>query len=53
MEHGLDFAEHETHFMKGYFLVAWLLIYFAVAFVLPSHQVWKQTGANPVTFRSA
>ena len=39
--------------MTGYFLVLYLLIYFAVAFVLPSHRVWKKTNVNPVTFRGA
>ncbi len=39
--------------MTGYFLVVWLLVYFAVAFVLPSYRVWKRTGVNPVTFRGA
>lgn len=39
--------------MIGYFLVFWLLVYFAVAFVLPSYRVWKKTGINPVTFRGA
>ena len=33
-----------------YFLPVFLLIYFAVAFVLPSYRVWKRTGVNPVTF---
>lgn len=37
----------------GYFLIVWLLVYFAVAFVLPSYRVWKRTGVNPVTFRGA
>jgi protein-S-isoprenylcysteine O-methyltransferase Ste14 len=39
--------------MLGYFLVVYLLVYFAVAFVLPSFRVWKRTGVNPVTFRGA
>jgi protein-S-isoprenylcysteine O-methyltransferase Ste14 len=39
--------------MNGYFLVVWLLVYFAVAFILPSYRVWKRTGVNPVTFRGA
>jgi protein-S-isoprenylcysteine O-methyltransferase Ste14 len=39
--------------MTGYFLVVWLLVYFAVAFVLPSYRVWKRTSVNPVTFRGA
>lgn len=39
--------------MNGYFLFVWLLVYFAVAFVLPSYRVWKRTGVNPVTFRGA
>ncbi len=38
--------------MIGYILLLYLLIYFAVAFVLPSHRVWKTIGVNPVTFRS-
>jgi protein-S-isoprenylcysteine O-methyltransferase Ste14 len=36
--------------MTKYFLVVWLVVYFAVAFVLPSYRVWKRTGVNPVTF---
>lgn len=36
-----------------YFLPSFLLIYFAVAFVLPSYRVWKRTGVNPVTFGGA
>lgn len=36
-----------------YFLVCYLLVYFAVAFVLPSYRVWKRTGVIPVTFRGA
>lgn len=36
--------------MTGYFLVVWLVVYFAVAFVLPTYRVWKRTGVNPVTF---
>lgn len=36
-----------------YFLIAFLLFYFAVAFVLPSYRVWKRTGVNPVTFSGA
>jgi protein-S-isoprenylcysteine O-methyltransferase Ste14 len=36
-----------------YFLPVFLLVYFAVAFVLPSYRVWKKTGVNPVTFRGA
>ncbi len=36
-----------------YFLIIYLLFYFAVAFVLPSYRVWKRTGVNPVTFRGA
>lgn len=39
--------------MTGYFLVVWLSVYFAVAFVLPSYRVWKKTGVNPITFRGA
>lgn len=39
--------------MIGYFLVLWLLLYFVVAFVLPTYRVWKRTGVNPVTFRGA
>lgn len=39
--------------MVKYFLIAYLLIYFVVAFVLPSYRVWKRTGVNPVTFRGA
>lgn len=33
-----------------YFLPAFLLLYFAVAFVLPSYRVWVRTGVNPITF---
>ena len=32
---------------------AFLLIYFAAAFVLPSYRVWEKTGINPVTFHGA
>jgi len=39
--------------MTKYFLVVWLLVYFAVAFVVPSYRVWKRTGVNPVTFGGA
>ena len=39
--------------MFGYVLLVYLLIYFAVAFVLPSYRVWKRTNVNPVTFRGA
>ncbi len=39
--------------MLGYILLIYLLIYFAVAFVLPSYRVWKRTGVNPVTFSGA
>ena len=39
--------------MLGYVLLVYLLIYFAVAFVLPSYRVWKRTNVNPVTFRGA
>ncbi|HYE01502.1 MAG TPA: methyltransferase [Alphaproteobacteria bacterium] len=31
-------------------LPAYLLIFFAIAFVLPSWRVWRLTGRNPVTF---
>ncbi len=41
-----------SEFFK-YFLPLFLLVYFAVAFVLPSYRVWKRTGVNPVTFRGA
>ena len=33
-----------------YFLFAYLLIYFTIAFVIPTYRVWKRTGVNPVTF---
>lgn len=46
-------TENRCEFMTGYFLVLYLLIYFAVAFVLPSYRVWKKTNVNPVTFRGA
>lgn len=39
--------------MTGYFLIIYLIVYFAAAFVLPSFRVWKRTGVNPVTFRGA
>ncbi len=39
--------------MIGYILLVFLLIYFAVAFALPTYRVWKRTGVNPVTFRGA
>ncbi len=39
--------------MFGYILLTYFLIYFAVAFVLPSYRVWKRTNINPVTFRGA
>ena len=34
-----------------YFVPVFLLVYCAVAFVLPTYRVWKRTGVNPVTFR--
>jgi protein-S-isoprenylcysteine O-methyltransferase Ste14 len=39
--------------MLGFILLVYLLIYFAVAFVLPSYRVWKRTNVNPVTFHGA
>lgn len=36
-------------FLKIY-LPIYLLLYLAVAFVLPTYRTWKQTGINPVTF---
>jgi protein-S-isoprenylcysteine O-methyltransferase Ste14 len=39
--------------MTGYFLVVWLSVYFAIAFVLPSYRVWKKTRINPITFRGS
>ena len=39
--------------MHGHILLVYLLIYFAVAFLLPSYRVWKRTKVNPVTFRGA
>lgn len=39
--------------MTGYILIAFLVVYLAAAFVLPSYRVWKRTGVNPVTFRGA
>lgn len=39
--------------MLGYFLVVYLVLYFATAFALPTYRVWKRTGINPVTFRGA
>lgn len=39
--------------MLGYFLVIYLVLYFAAAFALPTYRVWKQTGISPVTFRGA
>lgn len=32
------------------YLPVYMLIYLAVAFILPSFRTWKQTGINPVTF---
>jgi protein-S-isoprenylcysteine O-methyltransferase Ste14 len=32
------------------YLPIYLLMYLAVAFILPSYRIWKQTGINPVTF---
>ena len=37
----------------SYFLLLYLLIYLAVAFVLPTYRVYKRTGVNPVTFGGA
>ena len=39
--------------MIGNILLVFLLIYFAVAFALPTYRVWKRTGVNPVTFHGA
>ncbi len=39
--------------LMKYFLLLYLLIYLAVAFVLPSYRVWKRTSVNPVKFRGA
>lgn len=39
--------------MTDYLLPGFLLLYFAVAFGLPSYRVWKRTGVNPVTFGSS
>jgi protein-S-isoprenylcysteine O-methyltransferase Ste14 len=39
--------------MLGYILLGYLLIYLAVAFVVPTYRVWKRTGVNPVTFSGA
>lgn len=36
-------------FLKIY-LPVYLILYMAVAFVLPTYRTWKQTGINPVTF---
>lgn len=36
-------------FLKIY-LPVYLILYMAVAFVLPTYRTWKQTGVNPVTF---
>lgn len=36
-----------------YFLLAYLLIYFAIAFVIPTYRVWKRTNINPITFSGA
>lgn len=39
--------------MTDYLLPGFLLLYFAVAFGLPTYRVWKKTGVNPVTFGSS
>lgn len=36
--------------MTEYLLPAYLLIYLAVAFGLPTYRVWNRTGVNPITF---
>jgi len=36
-----------------YFLIGFLLTYFAVAFVFPSYRVWKRTNVSPVIFGGA
>ncbi len=35
--------------MKFYLLV-YFILYFGLAFILPSYRVWKQTGINPFVF---
>lgn len=37
--------------MDRYTLLIYLIVYLAVAFVLPTYRVWKRTGTNPITFR--
>jgi protein-S-isoprenylcysteine O-methyltransferase Ste14 len=38
-----------TTFLR-YYLPLYLLIYLAIAFVVPTYRTWKRTGINPVTF---
>lgn len=33
-----------------FYLPAYMMLYLAVAFILPSYRVYKRTGINPVTF---
>ncbi len=35
------------------YLPIYLLLYLAVAFVIPTYRTWKSTGINPVTFGSS
>lgn len=33
-----------------FYLPAYLILYIAFSFVLPTYRTWKQTGINPITF---
>ncbi|HRG90487.1 MAG TPA: hypothetical protein PLW44_15805, partial [Chitinophagales bacterium] len=36
-----------------YYLPVYLVLYMAVAFVIPTYRTWKATGINPITFGNA
>lgn len=36
-----------------YYLPVYLVLYFALVFVIPTYRTWKQTGLNPITFGKA
>lgn len=36
--------------MRPYLLLTFFLLYFLIAFALPTYRVWKRTGIKPVTF---
>lgn len=36
-----------------YYLPFYLVLYFALVFVIPTYRTWKQTGLNPITFGKA